>query len=122
MSDFMAYTHNIIRIAEEHGGVRTAYQYDVLQRKAMAKALERDETDLAPLFTVIDRDVLKSSMPREGTNGGRKGQGRVNGQKGKEDERLREIWCLLWRCFVRGEHIVLALRTVCDEEGQELRR
>ena len=64
----------------------------------------------------IDRDVLKSSTPREGTNGGRKGQGRVNGQKGKEDERLREIWCLLWLCFVQGEHIVLTVQIVCDEE------
>ena len=64
ISDFMAYTHNIIRIAEEHGGVRTAYQYDVLQRKAMAKALERDETNLTPLFTVIDRDVLKDAKDK----------------------------------------------------------
>ena len=64
MSDFMAYAHNIIRIAEEHGGVRTAFQYDVLQRKAMAKALERDETNLTSLFTTIDRDVLKDAKDK----------------------------------------------------------
>eukprot|EP00959_Pyramimonas_sp_CCMP1952_P204364 4274006-Pyramimonas_sp.AAC.1 len=28
MADFFAYAHNIVRIAEEYGGVRTAYQYD----------------------------------------------------------------------------------------------
>ncbi|CAK0874454.1 unnamed protein product [Prorocentrum cordatum] len=66
MSDFFAYSNNIIRIAEDLGGVRTEFQYDVLQRKAMAQALERDEKDLTLFFTEIDRSILKgaSASPR----------------------------------------------------------
>jgi hypothetical protein len=63
-ADFLAYARSIILIAEEHGGVRTAYQYDVLQRRAMARALERDEVDLTPYFTKIDRDVLKDAKDK----------------------------------------------------------
>ena len=71
----------------------------------------------------IDRDVLEVEHAKRGYERGTERQGRVKGQKRKEDERLREIWCLLWLCFVRGEHIVLAIRTVCDEEvRQELGR
>ncbi|CAK0857173.1 unnamed protein product [Prorocentrum cordatum] len=49
MSDFFAYSNNIIRIAEGLGSVRTAFQYDVLQRKAMAQ---------------IDRSILKDARDK----------------------------------------------------------
>ncbi|CAK0901962.1 unnamed protein product, partial [Prorocentrum cordatum] len=61
MSDFFAYSNNIICIAEDLGGVRTAFLYDVLQRKAVAQALERDEKDLTLFFTEIDRSILKDA-------------------------------------------------------------
>ena len=64
MSDFFAYANNIIRISEEHGGVRTAFQCDVLQRKSMAQALERDEKDLTTYFTEIDRNILKDAKDK----------------------------------------------------------
>ena len=64
MADFFAYVHDIIRIAEENGGVRTAFQYDVLQRKAMAKALERDEPDLTQYLTKIDTDLLRTAKDK----------------------------------------------------------
>ena len=53
---------------------------------------------------------------------GTKGQGRVMDDKGKEDERLREIGvCVAVRCT--GANILcVGVRTVCDEEGAELRR
>ncbi|CAK0822452.1 unnamed protein product [Prorocentrum cordatum] len=55
MSDFFAYSNNIIRIAEDLGGVRTAFQYD---------ALERDEKDLTLFFTEIDRSILKDARDK----------------------------------------------------------
>ena len=59
-----SYVHIMIRIAEENGGVRTAFQYDVLQRRAMAKALERDETDLSRYLTRIDVDLLRTAKDK----------------------------------------------------------
>ncbi|CAK0911428.1 unnamed protein product [Prorocentrum cordatum] len=64
MADFLAHAHNIVRIAEEHGGVRTAYQYDVLQRRAMARALEEDVVDLASYFAKIDRENLADAKDK----------------------------------------------------------
>ncbi|CAK0884291.1 unnamed protein product [Prorocentrum cordatum] len=64
MADFFSYVHIMIRIAEENGGVRTAFQYDVLQRGAMAKALERDETDLSRYLTRIDVDLLRTAKDK----------------------------------------------------------
>ena len=40
----MAYVMNVTRISEELGGVRVAYQYDLVLRQRMAQALERGET------------------------------------------------------------------------------
>ncbi|CAK0890008.1 unnamed protein product, partial [Prorocentrum cordatum] len=74
MADFLAYAHDIVRIAEEHGGVRTAYQYDVLQRRATARALEEDVVDLAPYFAEIDRENLadaKDKVNKSFTEAGR---------------------------------------------------
>ncbi|CAK0877036.1 unnamed protein product [Prorocentrum cordatum] len=64
MADFFSYVHSMIRIAEENGGVRAAFQYDVLQRRAMAEALERDETDLSRYLTRIDVDLLRTAKDK----------------------------------------------------------
>ncbi|CAK0805789.1 unnamed protein product [Prorocentrum cordatum] len=64
MADFFSYVHIMIRIAEENGGVRTAFQYDALQRRAMAKALERNETDLSRYLTRIDVDLLRTAKDK----------------------------------------------------------
>ncbi|CAK0887175.1 unnamed protein product [Prorocentrum cordatum] len=64
MADFFSYVHIMICIAEENGGVRTAFQYDVLQRRAMAKAPERDETDLSRYLTRIDVDLLRTAKDK----------------------------------------------------------
>ena len=45
-------------MAEEWGGVRTAYHYDLLVRQEMAKALECGEAGLTKYLTKLDRDVL----------------------------------------------------------------
>ena len=51
--EFMSYQYILVWIAEEWGGVRTAYLCDLKCRQEMAKALERGETDLGPyLFGV----------------------------------------------------------------------
>ncbi|CAK0877738.1 unnamed protein product [Prorocentrum cordatum] len=86
MADFLAYAHNIVRIAEEHGGVRTAYQYDVLQRRAMARALEEDVVDLAPYFAKIDRENLadaKDKVNKSFTEAGRAATAKGQQSKGQ---------------------------------------
>ncbi|CAK0819878.1 unnamed protein product, partial [Prorocentrum cordatum] len=64
MADFFFYARIMVRIAEENGGVRTAFQCDVLQRRAMAKALERGETDLRRYLTRIDVDLLRTAKDK----------------------------------------------------------
>ncbi|CAK0811933.1 unnamed protein product, partial [Prorocentrum cordatum] len=57
MADFLAHAHNIVRIAEEHGGVRT-----------------EDVVDLAPYFAKIDRENLadaKDKVNKSFTEAGR---------------------------------------------------
>ena len=54
----LAYQYLLVWVAEEWGGVRTAYHYDLLMRQEMAKALERGEADLTKYLTKLDRDVL----------------------------------------------------------------
>ena len=61
LADFMAYQVLLARISEEYGGVRTAYYYDMLQRQAMAKALERGEKVLSSYLIKLDRDVLSDA-------------------------------------------------------------
>ena len=56
--DILGYTLLLCKMAEECGGVRTAYQYDVLNRKAMAKALEKGDDKWKKLFSTVDRDMV----------------------------------------------------------------
>jgi len=57
----LAYQHILIQVAEEWGGARTAYLYDILQRQQMAKALEIGESDLGSYLTTINRDLLSDA-------------------------------------------------------------
>ena len=64
MTDLVSYLFNVTRVAEEHGGVRTAYQYDILQRQNMAKALESGESNLTEYFNKIDKDTVKDAKAK----------------------------------------------------------
>ena len=59
--DLHGYIFNLTKIAESKGGVRTAFQYDILNRTAMAKALEEGEQDISRFFREIDRDTAKEA-------------------------------------------------------------
>ena len=59
--DLLSYTFILTQVSEEYGGAKTAYVYDLLQRTAMAKALERGEKDLRPFLNALDREVLKEA-------------------------------------------------------------
>ena len=59
--DLHGYIFNLTKIAEEKGGVRTAFQYDILNRMAMAKAVEDGEQDISKFFREIDRDTVKEA-------------------------------------------------------------
>ncbi|CAK0823078.1 unnamed protein product [Prorocentrum cordatum] len=63
-TELLAYLFNLTHIAEEHGGVRTAYQYDILQRKAMARSLERGEDRLSHYFNVLDEDMARKAKDK----------------------------------------------------------
>ena len=55
-ADILGYSLLLSKMAQENGGVRTAYQYDVLNRKAMANAIEKGDDQWKKLFSVVDRD------------------------------------------------------------------
>ena len=59
IQELVFYTFLIIKIAEDHGGVRTAYYYDLITRIDMAKALEAERDELHPFLTIMDMDRLK---------------------------------------------------------------
>lgn len=86
--DLLSYQHTLVAIAEEHGGAKIAFYYDLLIRKEMAKALERKETDLRPYMAVRNRDVLKEAklkvetqIQEAGRDSARKGSGKDGGKK-----------------------------------------
>eukprot|EP00959_Pyramimonas_sp_CCMP1952_P357716 7489663-Pyramimonas_sp.AAC.1 len=43
--EILGYTMLLTKVVEEHGGVRTAYQYDILARTYMAKGLENGDPE-----------------------------------------------------------------------------
>ncbi|CAK0869431.1 unnamed protein product [Prorocentrum cordatum] len=59
--EVLTYSILLTKVAEEEGGVRTAYQYDILVRTAMAKALERGDPDWRLYFTKVDADLAKQA-------------------------------------------------------------
>eukprot|EP00959_Pyramimonas_sp_CCMP1952_P212642 4449206-Pyramimonas_sp.AAC.1 len=62
--EVLGYTMLVAKVAEEHGGARTAYQYDILARKAMARALEGGDPDWKVYFTKVDRDLAKEAKDK----------------------------------------------------------
>jgi len=63
-ADLLAYVFNLCHITEEHGGVRICYQYDLLQRKAMARSLERGEDQLSVFFCKLDDDMVRKAADK----------------------------------------------------------
>ena len=86
--ELMAYMFNLCHVAEEYGGVRTCYQYDVYQRKAMARSLERGEGTLSDFFTVLNKDLARESKEKvaqkmkESNNRGGSSQGQQQSGSG----------------------------------------
>jgi hypothetical protein len=62
LTELLSYQIVLLKIAEEHGGGRTAYYYDLLTRQKIAKALEAKDTNLASLLGTMDIDVVKESQ------------------------------------------------------------
>ena len=60
----LSYVFLLTRVAEEHGGAFTAYQYDLLVRKAMAQKLEHEEGDVLHFFLKLDQDLVKSAREK----------------------------------------------------------
>ena len=54
----LSYQVVLASVAEEWGGARTAYYYDLLLRQELAKELERGGTNVKPYLTTLNRDVL----------------------------------------------------------------
>ena len=94
--EILSYSVLLSKVAEEQGGVRTAYQYDVLVRTAMAKALEAGDPAWNVLFTKVDRDLAKEAKDKimakasetarfthgKGDGKGKAGKGGASGYKG----------------------------------------
>ena len=94
--ELMAYVMNLTRISEELGGVRVAYQYDLVLRQRMAQALERGETtevhdfllrvhkdDLGDAKNKLDQRTKETTRAASGKAGGKanKGTAQVNAVK-----------------------------------------
>ena len=60
----LTYSILLTKVAVEEGGVRTAYQYDILVRTAMAKALERGDPAWKLYFTKVDTDLAKQAKSK----------------------------------------------------------
>ena len=56
--EVLSYIHMLVRISEQHGGVRTTYAYDLMHRAEMAKILESEETLPETAWTKINTDIL----------------------------------------------------------------
>ncbi|CAK0864260.1 unnamed protein product, partial [Prorocentrum cordatum] len=88
--EVLGYSMLLSRVAEEEGGVRTAYQYDVMARLAMAKALERGDPDWNLHFTKVDADLAKQARSKVETRAAKAaralaGKGAGKGKHGKGD-------------------------------------
>ena len=68
----------LTRVAEEFGGARTAYYYDLLLRQKLAKELENGAASVHGFLMNLDRDILgdaKSSAKVAGRSSGKGGYG-----------------------------------------------
>ena len=94
--EVLGYSILLTKVAEEEGGVRTAYQYDVLARTAMAKALERGDSAWKVYLQKLDRDLVGQAKSKvrdraaenakaaeaKGASKGKHGKGEGPGPKG----------------------------------------
>ena len=62
--ELIAYQGILARVAEEHGGVGTAYYNDLLLRLALAKALENGTGNAQDALCKLDRDVLADAKSK----------------------------------------------------------
>lgn len=63
--DIISYQLVLCRIAEEYGGVRAAYYYDLLLRQKLAKALQNaPDVDVAAFLNKVDHDTLKDAQAK----------------------------------------------------------
>ncbi|CAK0878097.1 unnamed protein product [Prorocentrum cordatum] len=89
--EVLGYTLLIAKVAEEQGGARTAYQCDILARKAMARALESGDPSWKVYFAKVDRDLAKEAKDKVVTRAGeavkgasgKVGGGKASGGRGK---------------------------------------
>ena len=63
-ADLLAYIFNLCHITEEHGGVRVCYQYDLFQRRAMARSLESGEENVSTFFCKLDDDMVRKAADK----------------------------------------------------------
>ena len=64
-TDLLAYIFLVTKVAEEFGGVNTAYQYDLLARKEMARAYENGDNSTAQwYFTNLDKDMAREAKDK----------------------------------------------------------
>ncbi|CAK0793344.1 unnamed protein product, partial [Prorocentrum cordatum] len=73
VSEVLGYVFLLTRVAEEFGGVHTAYFYDWLVRREMARSLERGE-QFAHFFQRLDREIVRDARDKAQTAIGRAGK------------------------------------------------
>jgi hypothetical protein len=73
VSEVLGYVFLLTRVAEEFGGVHTAYFYDWLVRREMARSLERGE-QIAHFFQRLDREIVRDARDKAQTAIGRAGK------------------------------------------------
>ena len=56
------------RVAEEFGGARTAYYYDLLLRQKLAKQLENGAASVNNFLMHLDRDILGDAKAKVGSS------------------------------------------------------
>ena len=57
----LSYISILVNISEEYGGTKTAYYYDLLARRHMAKTLQSGSTEVKDLFLKVDNLALLGS-------------------------------------------------------------
>ena len=70
----------LTRVAEECGGERTAYYYDLLLRQKLAKELENGAASVHGFLLNLDRDILGDAKAK--VESGAKLAGRLYGKSG----------------------------------------
>ena len=73
----------LCRIAEEFGGVRTAYYYDILQRQKLAKSLQNSSgVDITAFLNKVDHETLKDAQAKYDAKAREAGRDQARGSKG----------------------------------------